>query len=127
MLLKYFLLWFPMILIAVANGAARDLWYKKFTGELAAHQISTLSLIALFGLYIWAVLKKFPPNSAIQSIQIGLFWLILTLLFEFGFGLLRGNSWIVLLHDYNIFKGRIWILILFWVALAPYLFYKTVR
>jgi len=26
---KYFALWFPMMLIAIANGAARDLLYKS--------------------------------------------------------------------------------------------------
>ncbi|WP_217902855.1 hypothetical protein [Flavobacterium sp. J49] len=124
MLLKYFLLWLPMIFIAVLNGSARDLWYKKHTGELTGHQVSTVSLIILFGFYITAVLKKYPPNSATQSMQIGLLWLVLTLLFEFGLGLMRGQSWELLLQDYNVFKGRIWILIPIWVTVAPYLFYK---
>jgi hypothetical protein len=123
-LLKYFLLWLPMVFIAILNGAARDLWYTKYTGELVGRQISTVSLIVLFGFYIGLILKKYPSNSAKQALQIGMFWLILTLFFEFGLGITRGNTWSQMLYDYNISEGRIWILILVWVTLAPYTFYK---
>ena len=123
-MLKYFLCWFPMILIAVLNGTARDLWYKKFTGDLTGHQISTITLIILFGIYIGFIIKLYPPVSETQSIYIGLLWLILTLIFEFGFGLYRGNSWSKLFSDYNILKGRIWILIPIWVTIAPWIFFR---
>ena len=126
-MLKYFLCWFPMLLIAVINGTARDLWYKKYFGELTGHQISTISLIILFGFYIWFVINKFSPDSGIQALYIGLLWLMLTLLFEFGFGRIRGNSWSKLLEDYNIMKGRIWILILIWTTIAPYIFFRIAR
>lgn len=121
---KYFLCWFPLLIIAVFNGALRDLWYKKYTGELLGHQISTISLIVLFGFYIWLVIDKLPPNSGQQAIFIGLLWLILTLLFAFGFGRIRGNSWAKLLSDYNVLNGHIWILIPIWTTIAPYVFFK---
>ncbi len=127
MLLEYFLAWLPMLLIAVGNGAARDLWYRNHVGELPAHQISTISLILLFGVYIRFIMIKYPPASSVQAILVGLFWLTLTLCFEFGFGLLRGNAWSTLLADYNILKGRIWILIPVWITIAPYIFYKLVK
>lgn len=126
-MLKYFLFWFPMLLLAVINGAARDLWYKKYVGDLAGHQISTVSLILLFGVYIYLIISRFPPGSATQSLFIGFLWLILTLAFEFGFGRLRGNSWSRLLGEYNILQGRIWIVIPIWITVAPYLFYKITK
>jgi hypothetical protein len=113
-----------MLLLAIINGTARDLWYKKFTGELLGHQISTISLIVLFGFYVFFVLKQFPARSGRQAFYIGLLWLVLTLIFEFGFGRLRGSSWKKLLADYNIFKGRLWLLILIWTTIAPYMFYQ---
>lgn len=119
-MLRYFLLWFPMLMLAIINGSARDLWYKKHIGELAARQVSTLSLIILFGCYFIVINKYFPPSSAKQALHIGLFWLILTLIFEFGFGRYRGNSWQQLFDDYNIAKGHLWILIPIWVAVGPY-------
>jgi hypothetical protein len=48
----------------------------------------------------------------------------MTLAFEFGFGRWRGRSWEQLLEDYNVFEGRLWLLIPLWVMIAPYLFYK---
>jgi len=125
-MLKYLLLWFPMLLIAVANGTVRDLGYKEHMGELAARQLSTITLVLLLGIYIFFVIKKYPPQSSSQSLGIGLFWMVLTLGFEFGFGLYRGTSWTTLLDDYNLTKGHIWVLIPIWIALAPYIFFKVV-
>ncbi|HMU09503.1 MAG TPA: hypothetical protein PKC54_05810 [Ferruginibacter sp.] len=122
--LKYFLAWFPMLLLAIANGALRDLVYKKYVGELAAHQVSTFSLIILFAVYIGFIIKWIPLASANQAMLVGLLWLVLTLAFEFGFGRYRGNSWEKLFADYNLLKGRLWILIPVWVAIAPYVFFR---
>jgi hypothetical protein len=123
-MLTYFLCWFPMLFLAIANGAARDLWYKKYVGELRGHQLSTFSFILLLAIYIGWVIKRFPPASAVNAFYIGLGWVMLTLLFEFGFGLARGNKIEKLLGDYNIFKGRLWLLVPAWLLIAPYLFYR---
>lgn len=118
------LLWLPMIIIAIINGTARDLWYNKYISELAARQISTLSLILLLAIYINFTIKKYPPKSASQAFQIGLIWVLLTLGFEFGLGIIRGNSWMQLLNDYNVLKGHLWVLVPIWTFLAPYFFYR---
>ena len=123
-MLKYFLLWFPMLLIAIINGSIREFFIKKYTNELTAHQISTVTLLLFFSFYISFVIRKFPPPSATYALTVGVFWLILTLAFEFGFGRWGGNSWENLLADYNLAKGRIWILVPMLVTIAPYLFYK---
>lgn len=113
-----------MLLIAIANGAARDLGYKKFVSELTAHQISTVSGCSLFSIYIWAIVHVWRPSSGRMAMAIGFTWLVLTLLFEFGFGRARGVPWSVLLRDYNLAAGRLWPLILLVVTFAPFLFYS---
>lgn len=123
-MLKYLLLWFPMVILAVINGTARDLGYKKYFGELTAHQISTITLLLILGIYIFLSIKKYPPQTGRESLLIGLLWMVLTLTFEFGFGLYRGNTWSQLLDAYNITKGNLWLLIPLWLAFAPYLFYQ---
>ena len=123
-MIKYFLLWFPMLLLAIANGSLRDLGYSKYTGALSAHQISTVTLIIFFAFYTKYIIRRFPPSSQSHGILIGLLWLVLTLCFEFGFGLFRGNSWAMLLEDYNLLAGRIWILIPIWIMIAPPVFYS---
>jgi hypothetical protein len=50
------LAWFPMIVIAIANGVLREYGYGKRMRERAAHQLSTLIGIVLFGIYIWGVI-----------------------------------------------------------------------
>lgn len=122
---KYILLWVIMIPIAIANGIIREFTYGQYLGELRAHQVSTLSGIILFGMYIWLSLRFFPPASAGQALAIGLLWLALTMAFEFLFGhYVAGHAWSRLLQDYNLLAGRLWLLVLLWLALAPYLFYR---
>ena len=122
---KYLLAWVPMIFIAIANGLFREKLLASRFNELTAHQLSTVSLIALFGVYIWFLFKIWRPESAQQALMIGVLWLVFTVVFEFLFGhYIAGHSWNKLLHDYNILKGRVWSLILIWVSIAPYLIYK---
>ena len=122
---KYLLAWIPMIFIAIANGIFRE---RVLTGrfkELAAHQFSTVTLAVLFGVYIWVLIRIWRPESSQQAITIGLLWLGLTIAFEFLFGhYVAGHSWSKLFNDYNILAGRIWIVILIWVAISPYIFYQ---
>lgn len=123
-MLPYLLAWFPMLLLAVANGILREVVIKKYTGDFAAHQLSTVTLLLLFAVYIGFVVAKFSPSSALQAVFVGVLWVALTLLFEFGFGRYRGNSWTTLLAEYNLLEGRLWALVPLWVLIAPYLFYQ---
>ncbi|MEA3274145.1 MAG: hypothetical protein U9Q81_02370 [Pseudomonadota bacterium] len=122
---KYFLAWFPMVAIAIANGVLRQAWYERHLGELRAHQVSTLTAIVLFGVYIWLILRVWRPHSATHAIAVGMLWLMMTVAFEFLFGhYVAGHSWDRLLHDYNLFAGRVWLVVLLWVTVAPYLFFR---
>jgi hypothetical protein len=107
MLLKYVLAWVPMVLIAIGNAAIREASYRRFMGELRAHQLSTLIAIILFGVYIWALTRVWPIQSSAQALTIGLIWLGLTVVFEFVFGhYVMANSWERLFHDYNLSAWR---------------------
>jgi hypothetical protein len=122
---KYIVAWFPMIIIAIANGLFREKFFAGRLNELQAHQASTASMILLFGIYIWVLLKLWEPETANQALMIGVLWLLFTVIFEFLFGhYIVGHSWNKLLHDYNVLKGRVWILVLIWVTIAPYVIYK---
>ncbi len=121
----YILAWFPMVAIAILNAAVREWGYAKRLSEPAAHQVSTLSALVLLGVYMAVVIRVWRPASAGQCIAVGLVWLVLTVGFEFVFGHYgAGHSWSRLLHDYNVFAGRVWILVPLWVAVAPILLYR---
>ncbi len=122
---KYIVAWFPMVFIAIANGALRQFAYREYLGELTAHQLSTVSGVAILGIYIWILIQRWKLSSTSEAIRIGLLWLVMTVLFEFVFGhFVMGHTWAKLLHDYNLFEGRLWIVVLIWVTIAPYVFYR---
>lgn len=124
-MVKYLWLWVPMVFIAIANGAVRQFYYGRCLGELPAHQLSTLTGLLLFGLYIFCVVRLFPPVTATRAVSVGLLWLGLTVAFEFLFGhYVAGHPWSRLFQDYNLLAGRLWLLVLLWLTLAPYLFYR---
>jgi hypothetical protein len=120
MIRLYTLAWLGLLVIGFANGVIREFSYRRWVGELAAHQISTVTAIVLFGLAVWLLEGRRPLASNGQALVIGLIWLGLTVAFEFVFmHYVRGITWSRLLHDYNILEGRVWALVLLWVLLAP--------
>ncbi len=125
MIVKYAVAWLLMPIIGIINGTIRQYAYSNALGELRAHQVSTVTGIFLFGLYIWALTLLWKIRSSAEAIAIGLIWLTLTIAFEFLFGhYVMKHSWSRLFHDYNLFEGRLWVLVLLWVTLAPYVFHK---
>jgi len=113
-----------MLLIAIINGAIRDFTYKNRLGDLRAHQLSTLTGSILMGIYIWGFLRLWPLASDSQAIMVGLIWLCMTVIFEFSMILFiqkkpLGHA----LADYNLLAGRLWVLFLLWILIAPYIFF----
>lgn len=112
--------WGIMLLVSVANGACRDFTYGKRMGELAAHQLSTASSIVVLGLVIFFYIRMHPPVSFHQDLIIGIFWMVLTIAFEFlFFHYFCSYSWSSLLKNYFVHEGRVWVLVLLWIAVAP--------
>ena len=126
--IRFFLSWFPMIPIAVANGALREAWLVPRTGEHRARQLSTLLLIAFFSIYFAVVFSVWPIASRTEAVNVGSMWLALTLVFEFVLGRFVSRlSWRKMLSEYNLVAGRLWALVPLWVAAAPYVFFRLQR
>lgn len=112
--------WFPMLIIAITNGSLRHFTYGRHMEELTAHQLSSLSAAALFYGYTFLLNAIAPMHSIREALLTGFIWLSMTVLFEFIFGrYVAGHSWEKLLADYNIFKGRLWLLVLSAIFLSP--------
>ena len=124
-MILYVAAWVPMLVIAVANGALRQATLEKMMPELRAHQVSTLTGSVFMGLFIWFVVRTWPPASGAQALLIGLVWLVLTVAFEFFMGLVLAHRPLSqVLHDYNLLEGRVWVLFLVWLTLAPWVFFR---
>lgn len=117
---RYILAWVPMAVLAILNGTLRQLTYGKVMSTLRAHQLSAVTLILIFFVYVWFLNSLWPLPSLTQAALVGLVWLLLTLAFEFGVGrFIVKQSWELLLQEYNIFAGNFWLLVPLAVAVLP--------
>ncbi len=124
-MLRYVLAWFALLVVAVANGALRQLTFGRHMSELRAHQLSTLVGSALVGAVVWLVIRAWPPSSSARALLVGLVWLVLTVAFEFFMGLVLAHRTLQeVLRDYDLAAGRVWVLFLIWLTLAPWLFHR---
>lgn len=116
----YTLSWTGLMIIGILNGVLRVGTYGRFMPELRAHQLSCFTGILFFGLAVYFLHKIRSPESNSQALLIGAIWLVLTILFEFGFGhYIMHHPWEKLFQDYRIDLGRLWSLVLLWIFLAP--------
>lgn len=121
--------WFLFMVLAIINAIVREGIFSSFLNELRAHQLSTLTLMTIFFIVTYLVLRFSNIHlSSEQAFIMGVIWLILTICFEFLAGHYAfGNSWDKLIADYNILKGRIWILIPLTTLLSPVFANKIIK
>jgi hypothetical protein len=126
--MRFVLVWLVMLSVSIANGALRDLTYGKLLPALLANQVSCAGGIISLGAVIYLYVRRRPFTSARQAWLVGLFWLALTVTFEFlFFHYVAGHSWETLLANYDVMSGHLWPLILLWVCVAPYFFYRFIK
>ncbi len=121
-IIKSVLGWFLLAVLATVNGIARNALYKPIVGDLLAHQLSTVILIVIFFAVTYLLFRRdFARVSGKVWLWVGFGWLVATEAFEFLVGhYVFGNSWDKLLADYNLFAGRLWILVIIAIFIAPY-------
>jgi len=118
--------WLLITVVAVLNGAVRTVWITPYTGEQVGNVISVITLSCAILAVAWLAVGWIHPVTGRDGVRIGLLWLALTVAFEFGFGhYVFGAPWEKLLADYDITRGRIWVVVLAVVALAPLLAART--
>lgn len=123
------LLWFALAILAILNGSLRQFAYGNYMPELLAHQLSTFLLVFFFLLCMFSFFKlTHLQYSQTQLLLMGSAWLLMTILFEFGFGhFVIGHSWQKLFADYNLLAGRLWPLLLLATLIGPYITYPFAR
>ena len=119
-------IWFLLAFLAVLNGAAREAFITPALGEPAGHVTGTLIFCLVIFLVALSSLGWIGPSSRRAALAIGLVWVLLAVLFEFLAGhYLFGNSWETLLADYDVRRGRVWVLVLITSLTAPVLAYRV--
>ena len=105
--------WTAILVLAIVNGALREEFLIPLLGVFTAQIVSGLILSALIQLVALIAMPGFGPVSAKGYWLIGLAWLVMTLIFEFSFGLfVQHKDMAELLQAYTFTKGNIWPLVL---------------
>lgn len=120
LVLQSFCIWLVFLATAILNGWIREQYLEKLVPPLAAHQLSTLLLCgAIFALTVAFIYIRRTGNNR-TLLAIGLFWVFLTVTFEFlFFHFIAGKPWPVLLADYNLLEGRLFSLVLMTTLVSP--------
>jgi len=122
MLFRAIIIWLILVVIAIINGITRNSAISPRLGEQTGHVISTIILCVLIFVLALVSIRWMAPRGESDALLIGLFWVVLTVAFEFLAGhYVFGNSWQKLFADYNIVRGRIWLLVLITSLISPML------
>ena len=120
MILRALAVWALLLVLAVLNGGLRDTWLSPRLGDTAGRALSSVLLSLLILLAAWLTIRWIGPRTEGQALGLGALWLLLTLAFEFGAGHYAfKKSWSELFADYDLSRGRIWMLVLVVTVLAP--------
>lgn len=126
--LKAFVMWLILAIAAIILAIFRNGVILPSLGEQTAHQLGTLIFLLVQFSIIFFYIKLSKLKETETALSIGIFWLILTIIFEFLFGhYVIGRPWEKLFADYNILKGRLWVLVLINNVVAPILSSKLIK
>jgi hypothetical protein len=120
MFIRAVLVWLIILVLAILNGAFRQgLLIPRF-GEPVGRVLSPIILAVLVLVAAWILLPWIQPHTQRDAWLVGVLWLVLTLAFEFLAGhYLFGDPWERLLAEYNVARGRFWVLVPITTLLAP--------
>lgn len=121
-LLKAAAIWLLILVCAVLNGGFREAVLLPALGKPVGLALSGLLLSACIVIVSFVFVPRLGRLGGSQCLSLGLFWLCLTLAFEFGFGrLVQNRTWPELFEAYTFKDGNIWPLVLVVTFFAPLL------
>jgi len=125
LVVRALIVWIALLALAIGNGGFRERFVKPRVGEAAGHVLSTLLLAILILALSWVAIGWIRPDSTRAAWTVGAVWLGMTLAFELlaGHFLFRA-PWKKLLADYDVTRGRVWIVIPITTLLAPVWAYR---
>jgi hypothetical protein len=121
MIKKSILLWLSIIPLAILNGGVRDYFLTPWIGENRALPVSGITLCLLIFIVSVLFIPLIGKGKASTYWKIGLLWIVLTIVFETFFGLAMGNSLDELLKAYDVTTGNLWLLVVLFTGVTPWL------
>jgi len=121
MIKKSLLIWLAIIPLAILNGGLRQEVLNPLLGEKIGEPLSCVLLCLIIFALCWFFISRIGQGTTKTYWKIGFLWIILTVLFETGFGLLLGYSFAELMKAYDITSGNLWLIVVLFTGIAPYL------
>lgn len=120
--IKASLAWLLIMLLAIANGIAREALLEPTMGPAIALPLSGILLALIILLASWLLVPWFGGARASTWFAIGVLWVVLTLLFEYLFGhFVAGMPWREISRVFDMVSGNLFLLALLSAALSPWL------
>jgi hypothetical protein len=120
--LKATVLWLAILVFAALNGALREKTLIPVFGSFPGLIASGIVLSVCIFLVAWIGASWYGPLTSRQWLRVGLFWLLLTLVFEFSFGrFVQHKTWAELFDAYTFRGGNIWPMVLLATFFSPWL------
>ena len=120
--LKATAVWLVILVCAVLNGGFREAVLMPSFGKPVGLVVSGLLLSIVIVAVSFLLVPGLGRLGTSQALYVGLLWLCLTLIFEFGFGrLVQHQSWQELVEAYTFKDGNAWSLVLVVIFIAPLL------
>ncbi len=119
-ILKALVIWLLILVVAVANGVLRESLLTPVFGLTAGLMLSGVLLSVLILVISFLTLPWLGALRCLQLAGVGLFWLVLTLIFEFTLGWGQGKSLPVMLEAYTFKDGNLWPVVLLVAVVSPW-------
>ena len=104
------------------HGTLRQLFLMPLVGDFTARRISFFIAVLLIFLITYFFIRWINAPTVKSLFGIGLMWLILMTLFEFGLGIfVMSYSWEKMLEDYDLSRGGLMIFGLVFMFFSPWL------
>jgi hypothetical protein len=114
------LVWMLIMLAETGHGAVREFFIAPVIGALRARQLGVFTGAVLVLLITWLCWRALRADSWPKQRAVGIYWVLLTLVFEFSLGRAMGASWNRLLSDYNPAQGGLLLIGLAVMFFAPW-------
>jgi hypothetical protein len=121
-LVRALTIWLLIVFAESVHGTLRQLFLAPLIGDLTARRIAFFIAVLLIFLITYFSIRWINAPTVKSLFGIGLLWMILMTLFEFGLGILVMNySWARMLEDYDLSRGGLMGIGLIFMFFAPFL------
>lgn len=124
--------WLVLLVLALLNATIRETTYKPLLTPyigLWAHQVSSITGIALFYTGIYFYLKRVKESYSNKNLFIvGSMWIVMTIIFESFMNIyIRHLSFEQVLQTYYFWKGDTWFFVLLSLLVSPLIASRQIK